>query len=97
MTINLVDLAVRRGELKARIAMQRDALGQHAQPLAGALAKVDRVIAGAEWLKQHPRAVGAAAAAFVIMRPKRAWRWGRRLLFVWQSWRSLRRRVTALG
>lgn len=94
MTSKLVELAVRRGELKAKIAMQRDALEMHARPLAEALGKADHVVAGVDWLKHHPGAVGAAAVAFVAVKPRRAWRWGRRGLMLWQSWRTLRRRFS---
>lgn len=92
MTSRLIDLAVRRGELKARIEMQRGALALHAQPLVAALAKGDQVLAGVDWLKRHPGAVGAAVAALVVLKPRRAWRWARRGLVIWQSWRSLRHR-----
>lgn len=93
MTSKLIELAVRRGELKAKIEMQRTALGQHVRPLAGILSKADRVVASVDWLKHHPGAVGAAVAALVVARPKRAWNWARRGFFLWQSWQALRRRL----
>lgn len=93
MTSKLVELAARRGELKAKIEMQRTAVAQHARPLAEALAKADHVAAGVDWLKHHPVAVGAAVAAVVVARPRRAWNWARRGLLLWQTWRTLRRRL----
>lgn len=93
MTSRSIELAARRGELKARIGMQRDAMVQHVQPLADFLASADRAVAGVDWLKQHPGAVGAAVAGLVLLRPRRAWRWAKRGFFFWQSWRALRRRI----
>lgn len=95
MTSKLIELAARRGELKAKIEMQRTALAQHARPVADVLSKADRVVDGADWLKRHPGAVGAAVAAVVVARPKRAWNWAKRGFFLWQSWRALRRRLPA--
>lgn len=95
MTSKLIELAARRGELKAKIDMQRHAMAQHARPVAAALAKADHVVEGVEWLKRHPGAVGAAVAAVVVARPRRAWNWAKRGFFLWQSWRALRRRLPA--
>jgi hypothetical protein len=98
VTSKLIELAVRRGELKAKIEMQRTALAQHARPLAEVLSKADRVVEGIEWLKRHPGAVGAAVAAVAVARPRRTWNLAKRGFFLWQSWRALRRRLqTGLG
>lgn len=90
MNDKLLELATRQGELKARIAAQRTLLGQHAQPLESALARGDAVLQGVDWLKHHPVAVGAAVAAVVVARPRRAWRWAKRSFFLWRGWRALR-------
>lgn len=95
MSSHLIELAVRRGELKARIEAQRRALAAHAEPVAGLLGKVDHVVAGVHWLKAHPREVGVAAAAFLVVRPRRAWRWLRRGFVVWKAVRALRDRLPA--
>lgn len=93
MTSKLIELAAKRGELKAKIEMQRTALGEHARPVAEMLAKADRVVEGVEWLKRHPGAVGAAVAAIVVAKPRRAWNLAKRGFFLWQSWQALRRRL----
>lgn len=95
MNPKLLELATRHGALQVRIEMQRRALAQHAAPLEAALAYGDTVLDGVDWLKHHPLAVGAAVAVAVVARPKRAWRWAKRGLFLWQGWRALQ--VTLSG
>lgn len=90
MNTRLLELAARRGALKARIDAQRIAVAQHALPLERALERGDAVMRGVDWLKHHPVAIGAAVAAAVVARPKRAWRWAKRGLFVWRGWQALR-------
>jgi len=90
MNGRLLELATRRGVLKARIDAQRLQLARHAEPLEKALAAGDKVVDGVEWLKHHPAVVGTAVAAVVVMRPKRAWRWAKRGIFVWRGWQALK-------
>lgn len=90
MTAKALELAARRGALAERIAAQRATLGRHAQGLETLCASGDTLVRGVDWLKRHPAAVGAAVFALVAARPRRAWRWARRGIFVWRGWRSLR-------
>ena len=83
-------LAMRHGALKARIEQQRRSLSQHVAPLESALARGDAVLRGVDWLKHHPAAIAAAVAAAVIVRPKAAWRWGKRAFLVWRGWQAIR-------
>lgn len=93
MNPKLLELATRHGALKVRIDMQRRQLAQHALPLEAALAKGDTVLKGVDWVKHHPGAVGLAMAAVVIARPKRAWRWARRGVFLWRGWQAVKNTV----
>lgn len=101
MNQQLIDIGVRRGRLIERIASQRIQLGQQLQPVADALNVVDRRIAsvrsGIGYLRQHPGIVVAAVALLAIVKPRRAWRWAKRGLIAWQTWRSLSARLTAFG
>lgn len=97
MNPKLLELATRHGALQARIDEQRRALGRHVQPLEAVFSHGDAVVDGAGWLKQHPGVVGVAVAAIAIIRPKRAWRWGRRGLFVWQGWQAIRKKLQIPG
>ncbi len=85
-----LELAARRGALGVRIANQRLELASHAQGMAPLFASGDAALRGVDWLKQHPGAVFAAVAAAVAMRPRRAWRWGARGVFLWRGWNKLR-------
>ena len=97
MNGRLLELATRHGVLKARIDAQRLELARHAAPLEKALAVGDKALEGVDWLKHHPVAVGAAVAALVIARPKRAWRWARRGIFVWRGWQTLKNTLARVG
>lgn len=96
MNSDLIELAAKRGELKAKIAMQRDAVAQHVWPVSSALGAADRTLAVIGWIKRHPGALAAAVAAIVVAKPKRALRWGQRGFFLWKSWRALRSRLSGL-
>lgn len=89
----LLELAVRKGELKARCAQQRDTLAAAVWPVEKGLAVADSALLGVDWLKRHPVAVGIAVAAAVLFRPRRSWRWARRGFVLWSSWRALRSRL----
>ena len=97
MNSRLLELATRHGALKARIDAQRLQLAHHAVPLEKALLVGDKALEGVDWLKHHPAAVGAAVAAVVIARPKRAWRWARRGIFVWRGWQTLKNTLAKVG
>jgi len=83
-------LLVRSSELRGQLA--RDALAW--QP---PLALADRVHAGWRWLRAHPEAPLAAAAVLLVLRPRRALRWGWRLWSGWRLWLRLQRRLQPLG
>lgn len=93
MQARLLELAVRKGELKARSAQQRDALAASTWPVEKALGVADSALLGVDWLKRHPGTVGLAVAAAAILRPRRSWRWARRGFFLWSGWRALRKRL----
>lgn len=97
MNPRLLELATRHGALKARIDAQRLQLTRHAEPLEQALANGDKLVAGIEWLKQHPLAVGLGVTALVVAKPKRAWRWARRGVVVWRGWRSVKKLLAKAG
>lgn len=93
MNARQLELAVRRGELKARCAQQREVLASSVWPVEKALGAADAVVAGVDWLKRRPGLVGAAVALAVILRPGRAWRWGRRGFTLWGAWKALQKKL----
>ena len=86
----LLELAERRGELTAHIAMQRMAIAGHSRPVERVLGRADQAVRGISWLNRHPQIVLAFVAGIVIVRPRRAWRWAKRGFFVWRGWKALR-------
>lgn len=90
MSAKALELAARRGALGERIAAQRALLTQHAAGIERFCDGGDTLLQGVDWLKQHPAAAFAAAFAFVLIRPRRAWRWTSRAFVLWRGWRSAR-------
>lgn len=91
------ELLARRAMLRERIRAQRQALAQAAQPLAAACARVDTVCAWSvgvfrqarELAAHHPLAIGGVIALLMALRPRRVWRWGARLFWMWRASRPL--------
>lgn len=90
MSSSRLEVAVRHGALRARIAAQREDLTQHVAPLETALGGADKALAGVDWLKHHPAAVAVAVVVLVVASPKRAWRWTKRGIFIWRGWQTVR-------
>lgn len=96
MNQRLLELREARGRLRSRCQAQRLQLAEHTQGLQTLCAATDRIRAGTDWLRQNPHLVAAAVLSLILLRPSRAWRWGKRALWVWQGWRALRQRLLAL-
>jgi hypothetical protein len=96
-----IELAQKRGRLQERIAQQRSLIAAHMAPVASALATADRTLAvgraGITFVKRNPLQVGVAFAVMAILRPRRMWRWGRRVFVAWGLWRKLRDRLHTVG
>lgn len=96
MNQRINELRLQRGRLLERIATQRTTLIRDLQPIAASLATADRLLArvraGSDYIQQHPRVTALALTVLVVTRPRRAWRWAKRGLLAWQTWRTLRGR-----
>ena len=88
------ELHLRRGRLLERIAAQRATLSRNAQPIRIALDKTDRLLErtnkAADYVKRHPSLAALTIATALAMKTDRIWRWTKRGLFAWQTWRTLR-------
>jgi hypothetical protein len=93
----LDQIHVRRERLLARAAAQRDELALLLAPLKGPLGLADRGIAAAQYARAHPGLVVIASAIFVVLSPKRAFRWARRAFGVWRGYRWAARALNALA
>lgn len=98
MDKRLAELHRERGQLIERIASQRMILSTQLMPLQQAAAAADRTASLLQglvrYVKDRPLPVLMVAAALVLFKPKGAWRWAQRGLFVWRTWRTLRARVS---
>lgn len=96
-----IELALKKGRLQERIASQRAILAAQAAPIVAAVEATDQAMAvgraGIDYVKRHPGQVGAVIAALAIMRPKRAWQWGRRAFVAWGLWTKVRSRLEGVG
>ena len=82
--------ALRKQAILARIARQRLDLAREAQILKPPFAAIDRGIAFARYLKEHPFVPALAAAAFLVLRPARTFRWLKRGWFFWNLYKNAR-------
>jgi hypothetical protein len=98
MNPHLADLYQQQGRLLERIATQRQAMAEQWVPVRRAAHGADAVLhwlqRSASYLRSHPLLVATAVTALVILKPRRAWVWGERTLFVWRRWRRLQRWVS---
>lgn len=98
MDERLVELQRERGRLIERIASQRLTLASQLGPFRKVAAAGDRAASLLQglvrYLKDRPLPVLVLAAALVLSRPKVAWRWAQRGVWLWRSWRALRARVS---
>ncbi len=93
----IAQIHARRERLLARSAAQRDELALLLAPLKGPLAIADRGIAVAQYARAHPGLVAIAAAVFVLLSPRRAFRWARRAFTVWRSYRWAARALSTIA
>lgn len=86
MNERMLELRQRRGELLARIEVQRGQLAKIAESWEGPLALADRVVSILRFLRGHPLLVGGAAVLVALRRRGVAGLFGR----AWQVWKGYR-------
>lgn len=90
-------LARRQQQLLARSAELRGRLATDAAVLGRPLALADRVREGWRWLAGHPEVPLVAVVVVVVLRPRRALRWGLRAWAAWGTLRRVRRRLQVIA
>lgn len=86
--MNRDELILRQQQLLVRSAQLRLNLADQIQVFKRPLAVVDTARGGLRWLQANPQWSLSALALLVVLRPRRALVWGRRL---WWAWRTLKR------
>lgn len=82
------ELLLRRELLRLRSAELRLAMAVQSAVLEPPLAQADQMLAGLRWLRRNPEWPLAGGALLLVLRPRRALRWGGLL---WSAWRLLNR------
>lgn len=92
-TLRSATLVRRQQQLLVRSTALRGELAREAMVWQPPLALADRVHAGWRWLRAHPEGPLAAALVLVVLRPRRALRWGWRVWAGWRLWQRLQGRL----
>jgi len=92
-----VPLQQRQQQLLQRSAELRGDVAQAWLRLQAPLGIADQVHAGWLWLRRHPELPLAGMLALVVLRPRRVWRWGGRLWWLWRRWRRVQRWLETNG
>jgi YqjK-like protein len=87
--------AVRRELLLRRSAELRVELGTQLAAWQRPLNVADQLRHSWHWVRENPQWPLAALVVVVAVRPRRAWRWIGRGLWLWRAWRFLRPVVQA--
>ncbi|MFH1603989.1 MAG: YqjK family protein [Pseudomonadota bacterium] len=93
MNRRLAAIETKRARLIERAAREREDVVQTLQLWSQPLGLVDQFVAGAKYVMARPPLVAAAVIVLVVLRPRRAWKWARRALGLWQGYRWLTRRA----
>ena len=84
-------LHAHHSNLLARIAVQRQQLGETAQEIEHELGRVDRGLAVVRRVLRSPVLIGGAIAVVALVGPRRLVRWGTRGLMLYSTARQLLR------
>ena len=93
MNARLAAIEAKRARLVERAARERADLAQALRPLAQPLGFIDRCIAAVRFVIARPPLVAGAVLVFVLLRPRRALKWARRALGIWQGYRWLTKKI----
>lgn len=80
-----------RAQLLARAAVDRERVSAQLRAWEAPLAVLDRGVAAARYVRQHPQWIVTMAVVLAVLRPRRAVAWARNGLIVWRAWRWLSR------
>ena len=84
------DIILRQQILLARSQELRSTLADQTEVLKKPLAWIEQIRTGVTWLRHNPQWPLGALALVVLLRPRRAFRWGGRLWWGWQTFSRAR-------
>jgi hypothetical protein len=91
------ELLLRRERLLSRSDLLRKDIAEQARAFSPRLAWAAQAHEGWRWMKAHPEWVIGPAVALVVLRPRRVFGWGSRLLGAWRLWQRTRPLWSALA
>jgi hypothetical protein len=92
----VAEIRAKRAQLLARAAVERERIAVQLRAWEAPLALVDKSVAVGRAIRRHPQWIVAAAVAFAVLRPRRAFAWARNGLIAWRAWRSISASLRAL-
>lgn len=87
-----LDLALKKQRLLVASATHREQLAACAAGVQPLFSGADKVVLGAQWLRQHPVLIAASSAAFFVLRPRFLVRLAMRGYSAWQLFQGMRGR-----
>lgn len=90
-------LAERQRGLVQRSGLLRDSLHVQLRGVHQPLAWADRAVAAWRWGLLHPQWVAGAGLVLVVLRPRRAVRWGWGLWWAWRRWQAVQAMLSQRG
>lgn len=93
----MIEVMRERERLLARCHAQRGEIAALVVQLEGPIAIADRVIAGINYLRQHPLILGVLVAALAVVQRRGWWGWAQRGFVLWRAYRAFRDSRFKLG
>lgn len=93
----MIEVMRERERLLARCHAQRVEIAALVGQLEGPIAIADRVVAGINYLRQHPVILGVLVAVLAIVQRRGWWSWAQRGFVLWRAYRAFRGSRFKLG
>jgi hypothetical protein len=88
MSVQQLELALKKQRLQFKSDLLREQWQGHARALAPVLGIADQARAGVAWLRLHPEVLAGVGVAVVVAKPRACWRWLKRAFAAWQLLRK---------
>lgn len=95
MNARLTAIEAKRARLIERAAREREDVAQTLQLWSQPLGFVDRCLAALNYVISRPPLLAGTAILLALARPRRAFRWAKRAVGLWQAYRWLTKKATA--
>ncbi len=90
MSSTSLELALKKQRLQIASERLRTDFGDYASGLMPVFVGADMAVAGAHWVRRNKELIVAVGVAVVVIRPRSALGWARRVFVLWRVWHNLR-------